>query len=156
MKKLVLVFALLSLIGCVDGNYNYPDPYGNSGSGYGYPDNRDCSYYGNCPGYGNNRPYYPPPPRDYNRCGGNKRCGNDKCGGDKRCGGDSRGGVVGSIPPAPPPPKPEVSPSCPSGTVLDSRGCRVTDPSKRRPGGDGYSNPCPSGMWYSGGRCVGN
>lgn len=36
-------------------------------------------------------------------------------------------------------------PSCPSGTVLDGHGCRITNPSLRRPGGDGYINPYPNG-----------
>ena len=152
MKNIILVLALLTLVGCVDSNYSYPG--GGYGGGYpssgGYNNNRDCSYYGNCP-YGNNNPYgggY-----NNNRCGGNKRCGNDRCGGNKKCGGD-RDTVI-NVPPPPPVQKIEIQPSCPSGSVLDGRGCRVTDPSKRRAGGDGYMNPCPGG-YYSGGRCVSN
>lgn len=54
-----------------------------------------------------------------------------------------------SSPPAP-------TPSCPFGTVMDSRGCKIIDPKMRRPGGDGYINPCSSGYYYHGGRCVKN
>ena len=47
-----------------------------------------------------------------------------------------------------------VRPSCPAGTNFDGKSCIITDGSKRRPGGDGRINPCPKGMWVSGGVCV--
>ncbi len=62
----------------------------------------------------------------------------------------------------PPPPKPQrrqednvVRPHCPAGTQFTGSTCRITDQRLRRPGGDGNINPCPSGQWVSGDRCVG-
>lgn len=63
---------------------------------------------------------------------------------------------------APPQPKPQrpqesnvVRPHCPAGTQFTGSTCRITDQRLRRPGGDGNINPCPSGQWVSGDRCVG-
>ena len=156
MKKLVLVLSPLLIAGCVDGGYG--GGYGYPSSGYpssGYPSSYPSTGYpppvayppAGYPSYPSSGGYnYPPPQReDHNRCGGNKRCG----------GNDRPRDVVVAPPPPPPPVVSAPQPSCPSGTVLDGRGCRITDSSKPRPGGDGYINPCSNG-YYSGGRCVSN
>lgn len=57
-------------------------------------------------------------------------------------------------PPPPATPAPEIRPSCPAGTRADGRSCVIVDQSLRKPGGDGRINPCPKGMWNSGGRCI--
>lgn len=129
------------------GGYGYP-----SGGGYGYPNNYpppppptyDCRYYGNCPGTN-----YPPQRRnDWNRDRHDRD--NDRDHHDHK--------------PAPPinttpqvitpPPPPPVAPSCPSGSVFDGQHCKITDNRLKRPGGDGNINPCPKGMWMSGGQCI--
>jgi|GEM_PF-6864729 len=89
--------------------------------------------------------------RDHDRDGDNDRRHDNNT--------SSHGSV--SVPPPPPPrqePKPNSipRPNCPSGTELVGRACKITDSRLRKPGGDGNINPCPSGMWVSGDRCVGN
>ena len=47
-----------------------------------------------------------------------------------------------------------IHPNCPAGTVYTGSTCKITDSSLKKPGGDGNINPCPKGMWVSGGKCV--
>lgn len=56
--------------------------------------------------------------------------------------------------PTPPPNHAEIKPHCPAGTEFTGRTCKITDSKLRKKGGDGNINPCPSGMWVSGDRCV--
>ena len=154
MKYLILILVLFLMTGCVDGSYGGAGGYPNSG--YGYPSsNYPSSGYGypNSGGY-NNPNNYPNNYPNNNYPSGNYNGNRNSCGGNKRCGGDSRPRDIVVAPPPPPPRPVEIQPSCPSGSVMDGRGCRVTDSSKRRPGGDGYINPCSGGTRYSGGRCI--
>lgn len=144
-KYLISFAVIANLAACVDGQYgSYPN------SGYPYPNYP--TYPSNYPPpppaypppayYPPQDPYrYPPPPRYDNNGRWNDRNNNNQ-----------PAPVVVAPTPAP---APVIRPSCPAGTNFTGNSCVITDPKLRRPGGDGRINPCPSGMWVSGDRCVG-
>jgi hypothetical protein len=143
MKKLITLLILaITLFGCelmnqgdpyYPNNYPYPNQYPPHYGGYGYPPPPPPQYpYG----YPPRRPYYDDDHRHDHR--------NDN---DRK------------------PQKPQrpaqtidstIKPSCPSGTTFNGQHCIINDPSLKRKGGDGKINPCPKGMWVSGGRCIGS
>ena len=161
MKARLGALSLLLLVsGCVDNQYPYSSGYSNQSSGY-----RGCEYYGNCPyrdDYRHDRDRY----RDDDRYRDHDRYDRDRYDDRDRDRDRDRHDrddyqrkpperVTPPPAPAPKPAEPVVRPNCPAGTQYTGRTCKIVDQKLRRPGGDGNINPCPSGMWVSGDKCVG-
>jgi len=132
--SILLSILLLALVfgGCTKKNYNY---------------NYDDNYYRNG-AYNNSRIYPPPPPnhdrkdwdkdrRDNNHYRDNKR--------DNRRSNDNR--------PPSPPPQQDIKPNCPKNTTFNGKHC-ILPKDQVKPGKKGTINPCPKGMYVSGGKCV--
>ncbi len=165
MRCAIWLLLFSTLTGCLlDESYDYNNGYG-SDRGYGYGDYDDdryeydrygCNRYGR-DRYGNRCDRRPPKyddRRDYDRDDHDWKDRDDDD--HHHHHGSSHSSGSSSRAPATPPPPPEIKPSCPSGTRFDGSTCKITDNSLKRKGGDGDINPCPKGMWVSGGRCVGN
>ena len=149
--------AMLSFTACEYDPYNSNYPYPSGGGGYpqypSYPNNYPP------PNYPNSYPPSYPPQGGYNYPGNYDNNGyipshHRPDHHDDRRDDNHRPTYTPPPPPPPPPQQQEVRPSCPSGTVFDGSHCKITDSNLKRPGGDGNINPCPRGMWFSGGKCI--